>query len=148
MAIEQTLSIIKPDAVAKNLIGEIYSRLEKNDLHIIAAKMLHLTREQAQEFYAIHKGRSFYNKLVTFMSSGPVLVQVLEGEDAIGRYRAIMGATFPKNAVPGTIRRDLAFNPADPESHQNAVHGSDSKENARNEIDFFFRPDEIFPRTD
>ncbi len=147
MAIEQTLSIIKPDAVAKNLIGEIYSRFEKNQLHIIATKMLRLTREQAEEFYAVHAGRSFYSKLTNFMSSGPIIVQVLEGEDAISRHRAIMGATCPKDAAPGTIRRDLAFDPSNPECHDNAVHGSDSTENAQKEIDFFFRPDEIFPRT-
>lgn len=148
MAIEQTLSIIKPDAVEKNRIGDIYSRLEKNGLRIVGAKMMHLTRQQAERFYAIHRGRPFYKNLINFMISGPVIIQVLEGENAIGRYRKLMGNTFPKEAAPGTIRRDIAFDPADPESHHNAVHGSDSAETARAEIDFFFRPDEILSRSD
>lgn len=147
MAIEHTLSIIKPDAVAKNLIGEIYTRFEKNELRIIAAKMLHLTRQQAEEFYAVHKDRPFYRQLVEFMISGPVMVQVLEGDNAITRHRKLMGATMPEFAAPGTIRRDLAYNPDNTEVHENAVHGSDSEENARNEIDFFFKPDEICRRT-
>lgn len=147
MAIEHTLSIIKPDAVAKNHIGEIYSRFEKNDLRIIAAKMLYLTRQQAEEFYAVHKERPFYKQLVEFMVSGPVMVQVLEGDNAITRHRQLMGATIPKFAAPGTIRHDLAYDADSTEVHENAVHGSDSQENARNEIDFFFKPDEICRRT-
>jgi len=109
MAIEQTLSIIKPDAVAKNLIGEIYSRYEKNGLRIVAAKMLHLSRQQAEDFYAVHKARPFYKQLVEFMISGPVIVQVLEGDNAITRHRQLIGATIPKFAAPGTIRYDLAY---------------------------------------
>jgi len=147
MALEQTLSIIKPDGVQKNIIGEIYSRFEKNNLRIVAAKMIHLTRQQAEGFYAVHKERPFFNELVDFMISGPVMVSVLEGEDAIARHRDIMGATFPKEAKTGTIRRDLAFDPDNPDSHDNAVHGSDSKETAEAEIAFFFQPGEILPRT-
>ena len=147
MGIEQTLSIIKPDAVAKNLIGEIYSRFEKHGLRIIAARMLHLTKEQAQAFYTVHKERPFYNQLVEFMTSGPVLVQVLEGDNAISRYRQLMGATIPSFAAPGTIRHDLAKCSDNSMVHENAVHGSDSPETARTEIDFFFKPDEICPRT-
>lgn len=145
MAIEKTLSIIKPDAVAKNIIGAVYSRFEENGLRIVAAKMLHLTRDQAAEFYAVHKERPFYNELITFMTSGPVLVQVLEGENAVLKNREIMGATFPKDARPGTIRADFC----NPEGDQgeNAVHGSDSAENAAIEIAFFFSPDEIHLRT-
>lgn len=147
MAIEQTLSIIKPDAVAKNIIGEIYSRFEENGLHIVAAKMLHLNREQAEEFYAVHKDRPFYKQLVNFMISGPVMVQVLEGDRAITKYRHLIGATIPKFAAPGTIRHDFAIDNAEGEVHENAVHGSDSEENARAEIDFFFKPGEICRRT-
>lgn len=147
MAIEHTLSIIKPDAVAKNLIGEIYTRFEKNGLRIVAAKMVHLTRKQAEDFYAVHKDRPFYKQLVEFMISGPVMVQVLEGDDAISRYRKLMGATIPKFAAPGTIRYDFAYHSTNPEVHENAVHGSDSNENARAEIDFFFKPEEICRRT-
>lgn len=142
MAIERTLSIIKPDAVAKNIIGEIYSRFEKGGLRIVAAKMLHLTREQAEGFYAVHKGKPFYNDLVEYMASGPVMVQVLEGEDAITRNREIMGATDPKKAVPGTIRADFADS-----IEENAVHGSDGPDTAKTEIGFFFKPEEICPRT-
>ena len=142
MAIERTLSIIKPDAVAKNVIGEIYSRFEKAGLKIVAAKMLHLSREQAEDFYAVHKDRPFYNDLVGFMSSGPVLVQVLEGENAIARNRELMGATNPKDAAPGTISADFAAS-----IDENAVHGSDGPDTAAQEIAFFFQPNEIHPRT-
>ncbi|MDY6993334.1 MAG: nucleoside-diphosphate kinase [Pseudomonadota bacterium] len=142
MAIERTLSIIKPDAVAKNVIGDIYSRFEKNGLRIVAAKMLHLTRQQAEGFYAVHKERPFFKDLVEFMCSGPVIVQVLEGEDAIARHRDIMGATNPAQAAPGTIRADFAQT-----VDENAVHGSDSAETAVNEINFFFNTLEICPRT-
>lgn len=147
MAIEQTLSIIKPDAVGRNLIGEIYSRFENNGLRIVAAKMLHMSREQAGEFYAMHRNRSFFADLVEFMASGPVMVQILEGENAIIRNRELMGATMPKDAEPGTIRRDLAYDPEHPHSPNNAVHGSDSPESARAEIARFFTPAEIHPRT-
>lgn len=147
MAIEHTLSIIKPDAVAKNLIGEIYSRFEKNGLRIVAAKMLHLSRQQAEEFYAVHKDRPFYKQLVEFMISGPVMVQVLEGDNAINRNRQLMGATIPKFAALGTIRHDLAYDSEVTEVHENVVHGSDSHDNARAEIDFFFKPEEICRRT-
>ncbi|NIP72983.1 MAG: nucleoside-diphosphate kinase [Gammaproteobacteria bacterium] len=142
MANERTLSIIKPDAVAKDLIGEIYRRFEEGGLHIIAAKMLHLTREQAQEFYAVHRERPFYNDLVNFMTSGPVMVQVLEGDDAIARNRELMGATNPKEAAPGTIRADFAT-----AVDENAVHGSDGPDTAGQEIAFFFGEDEVCPRT-
>jgi nucleoside-diphosphate kinase len=147
MAIEQTISIIKPDAVARNLIGEIYSRYEKNGLRIVAAKMLHLTKKQAEEFYAIHKDRPFFNQLVEFMISGPVMVQVLEGDNAITKHRQLIGATIPKFAAPGTIRYDLANHNPHSEVHENAVHGSDSNDNARFEIDFFFKSNDIFRRT-
>ena len=142
MAIERTFSIIKPDAVAKNIIGEIYSRFEKGGLRIIAAKMLQLTREQAQGFYAVHKERPFYNDLVEFMTSGPVMVQVLEGENAVMKNRALMGATNPQDAEPGTIRADFA-NTVD----ENAVHGSDAPETAALEIEFFFGDGGVCPRT-
>jgi nucleoside-diphosphate kinase len=142
MAIERTLSIIKPDAIAKNLIGEIYSRFEKGSLRIIAAKMLHLSREQAEGFYAIHKERPFFKDLVEFMISGPVMVQVLEGENAISVNRELMGATNPKDAAPGTIRADFAQT-----VDENAVHGSDGPETAKTEIAFFFGEAEICPRT-
>jgi nucleoside-diphosphate kinase len=147
MAIEQTLSIIKPDAVAGNLIGEIYSRYEKNGLRIVAAKMLHLTRSQAEEFYAVHKDRPFFNQLVEFMISGPVIVQVLEGDNAINKHRRLIGATIPKFAAPGTIRHDLSNHNSNSEVHENSVHGSDNENNARAEIDFFFKANEICRRT-
>lgn len=139
MTIERTLSIIKPDAVRKNIIGKIYSHFEQAGLKIVAAKMLHLTREQAEKFYAVHKGRPFFNDLVKFISSASVMVQVLEGEDAIAKNREIMGATDPSQAKPGTIRAEFA-NSID----ENAVHGSDAKETAAMEIKFFFTDIEIF----
>lgn len=142
MAVERTLSIIKPDAVAKNIIGEIYRRFEKAGLRIVAARMMHLTREQAQAFYAVHKERPFYKDLVAFMTTGPVMVQVLEGENAVAHHRDIMGATNPKNAAPGTIRADFADS-----VEENAVHGSDSLDNAKQEIAFFFEAGGICPRT-
>lgn len=142
MAEERTLSIIKPDAVAKNVIGEIYSRFEKGGLRIVAARMMHLTREQAEGFYAVHKERPFFADLVEFMMSGPVMVQVLEGENAIARNREIMGATNPKDAAPGTIRADFASS-----IDENAVHGSDAAETAQNEIAFFFGEGGLCPRT-
>jgi len=142
MAVERTLSIIKPDAVAKNVIGEIYSRFEKAGLKIVAAKMLHLSREQAEGFYAVHKARPFFNDLVNFMITGPVMVQVLEGEDAIAKNREIMGATNPKEAAPGTIRADFAVS-----IDENAVHGSDGADTAAQEIAFFFKENELCPRT-
>src|SRR3989338_9048618 len=138
MVIERTLSILKPDAVAKNIIGKINARFESAGLRIIAAKMLHMSKYQAEQFYAVHKTRPFYNHLVAFMSSGPVLVQVLEGENAISKNREIMGATNPKDAVADTIRADFAGS-----IDENAVHGSDSAETATQEIAFFFQPDEI-----
>ena len=141
MANQRTLSIIKPDAVAKNVIGEIESRFEKGGLKIVAAKMLQLSEEKAGGFYAEHKERPFFKDLVGFMTSGPVIVQVLEGEDAIAKNRDLMGATNPKEADPGTIRADFAES-----IDANAVHGSDSPETARNEIDFFFKPDELTSR--
>ena len=141
MGIERTLSIIKPDAVAKNVIGEIYSRFEKAGLVIVGSKMLHLSEEKAGGFYAEHKGRPFYNDLVTFMTSGPVVVQVLEGEDAIALNREIMGATNPQEADPGTIRADFAKS-----IDANAVHGSDSSTSASREIEYFFNQDEIHSR--
>lgn len=142
MAVERTLSIVKPDAVAKNQIGEVLRRFEQAGLRVVAARMLHLTKEQAQSFYAVHKERPFYNDLVKFMTSGPVLVQVLEGENAVARNREVMGATDPKKAAPGTIRADLASN-----VEENAVHGSDAPETATAEIAFFFRDGEICART-
>lgn len=138
MSVERTLSIIKPDAVAKSVIGQINSRFEKAGLRIVAAKMLHLTQKQAQEFYGVHKDRPFFNGLVSFMSSGPVMIQVLEGNNAIALNREIMGATNPKEAAAGTIRADFA----DSIDH-NAVHGSDSADNAKQEVAFFFKPEEI-----
>ncbi len=138
MTVERTLSIIKPDAVAKHLIGEINRRFEKAGLQIVAAKMLHMTQKQAQEFYAVHKERPFFNSLVNFMSSGPVFIQVLEGPNAIAVNREIMGATNPKEAAAGTIRADFA----DSIDH-NAVHGSDAADTAKHEVAFFFRPEEI-----
>lgn len=133
MAIEQTLSIIKPDAVAKNVIGQIYSRFESNGLKIVAAKMRWLSSREAGEFYAVHKERPFYRDLVDFMASGPVIAQVLEGENAIAKNRELMGATDPKKAEPGTIRADFAES-----IDANAVHGSDAPDTARTEIAFFF----------
>ena len=130
---EQTFSIIKPNAVAKNVIGQITSRFEDAGLKIVASKMLRMTKEQAQGFYAVHKGRPFYNDLVKFMTSGPVIVQVLQGENAIARNREIMGATNPEQAEPGTIRADFADS-----LEANAVHGSDAPETAKEEIKFFF----------
>ena len=147
MAIEQTLSIIKPDAVGKNLIGEIYARFERNGLRVVAARMTHMTRAQAEEFYATHKGRPFFNQLMEFMTSGPIMVQVLEGDNAITKNRHLMGATIPKFAAPGTIRHDLAYDRNNEGAHENAVHGSDSQENAAKEIDFFFKPGELCRRT-
>lgn len=141
MTTERTLSILKPDAVAKNLIGSIYSRLEDNGLKIIAAKMLHLTRAEAEDFYGIHRERPFFKALVSFMSSGPVMIQVLEGDNAISHYRDLMGATNPKEAAAGTIRADFADS-----IDENIVHGSDSAENAKTEIAFFFANDEIYSR--
>lgn len=142
MAVERTLSIIKPDAVAKNVIGQIDRRFEDQGLRIIAARMLHLSRDQAERFYEIHRSRPFYPALVDYMTSGPVLVQVLEGEDAIARNREIMGATDPHKAAPGTIRADFAESIT-----RNAVHGSDAPETAVVEIAFFFGQDGLCPRT-
>lgn len=141
MAIERTLSIVKPDAVAKNLIGKIYSRFEEAGLKIVAAKMLQLDEEKAGGFYAEHKGRPFYNDLIAFMTSGPVVVQVLEGENAIASNRELMGATNPREAAPGTIRADFAES-----IDANAVHGSDSSTSAAREVAFFFSDGEICPR--
>lgn len=142
MAVERTLSIIKPDAVAKNVIGEIYDRFEKAGLRIVAARMEHLTPKKAGEFYAVHRERPFYGELVEFMTSGPVMVQVLEGEDAIARNREVMGATNPAEAAPGTIRADYAKT-----VDENAVHGSDGPDTAKAEIEFFFGSDGICART-
>ena len=141
MAIERTFSIIKPDAVAKNVIGEIVSRFEKNGLRIVASKMLQLTKEQAEGFYAEHKERVFFNDLVSFMTSGPVIVQVLEGENAVLKNRELMGATNPKEAAPGTIRADFAVS-----IDENAVHGSDAPESAAREIAYFFSANELCDR--
>ena len=141
MAVERTLSIIKPDAVAKNVIGKIYSRFESNGLKIVAAKMKHLSREEAEGFYAVHKERPFFAELVKFMTSGPVMVQVLEGENAVAKNRELMGATNPKEAAPSTIRADFASS-----IDANAVHGSDSLANAAIEVAYFFGEQEICPR--
>jgi len=141
MAVERTLSIIKPDAVAKNVIGQIYSRFEQAGLRIVAAKMLRLSREQAEGFYAEHKGRPFFPALIDFMTSGPVTVQVLEGENAVLKNRELMGATNPKNAEPGTIRADFADS-----IDANAVHGSDAAASAAREIAYFFAASEICER--
>lgn len=141
MTLERTLSIIKPDAIAKNVIGEIEQRFEKNGLKIVAAKMLHLSKKQAEGFYAVHKDKPFFKDLVAFMISGPILVQVLEGENAILKNREIMGATNPANANPGTIRADFASS-----IQENAVHGSDALETAKFEVGYFFKPKEIFSR--
>ena len=141
MAVERTLSIIKPDAVAKNVIGEIYARFERAGLKIVAARMARLSRQEAEGFYAVHKGRPFFNDLVEFMISGPVMVQVLEGENAIVRNRDLMGATDPKKAAPGTIRADFAQS-----IDANAVHGSDGPDTAAVEIAYFFPSSQVFAR--
>jgi len=142
MAVEQTLSIIKPDGVEKNLIGEIYSRFEKAGLNIVAARMMHLTKEQAEGFYAVHRERPFFNDLVKYMTSGPVMVQALRGDNAIAKNREIMGATNPANADPGTIRADFAAS-----IEENVVHGSDAAETAAQEIAYFFGDDGVCART-
>ena len=142
MAIERTISIIKPDAVAKNVIGDIYNRFEQAGLKIVAAKMKHLSRREAEGFYAVHKERPFFNDLVEFMTSGPVMIQVLEGENAIAKNRELMGATNPAEAARGTIRADHAST-----IDENAVHGSDAPETAATEIAYFFSTIEICPRT-
>jgi nucleoside-diphosphate kinase len=141
MALERTLSIIKPDAVAKNVVGEIYARFEKAGLKIVAAKMKHLSRKEAEGFYAVHRERPFFNALVEFMISGPVVIQVLQGENAILKNRELMGATNPKDAAKGTIRADFADS-----IDANAVHGSDAAETAAVEIAYFFAATEVFPR--
>ncbi len=141
MTVERTLSIVKPDGVRKNVIGEVYRRFEKAGLAIVAARMTRLSTAQAEAFYAIHRERPFFRDLVSFMTSGPVMVQVLEGADAVAKNREIMGATDPKQAAPGTIRADLASS-----IDQNVVHGSDSVENAAVEVAFFFPQSEICPR--
>ncbi len=140
MTLEHTLSIIKPDAVARNIIGKIYSRFEDQGLQIVAAKMVRMTREQAEVFYAVHRERPFYEELIAYMTSGPVMVQVLEGENAIAKNREIMGATDPKKAAPGTIRADFAESVTN-----NAVHGSDAAETAAHEIAFFFGQFDLCP---
>ena len=142
MAVERTLSIIKPDAVGKNHIGDIYNRFEAAGLKIIAARMKHMTPGEAEGFYAVHKDRPFFKDLVRFMTTGPVMVSVLEGNNAVSKHRDIMGATDPKIAAKGTIRADFAKS-----IDENAVHGSDSLENARTEINYFFRTTELCPRT-
>ncbi len=142
MSTELTLSIIKPDAVAKHVIGQIYTRFEQAGLNMIAVKMARLSKEQAEGFYAVHKERPFFNDLVNFMISGPVLIQVLKGENAIAKHRDIMGATNPKEAAPGTIRADFADS-----IDANAVHGSDSAETAQQEIAYFFAPSELCDRS-
>ena len=142
MSMERTLSIIKPDAVARNVIGQICARLESAGLRIVAARMVHLTRERAEAFYAVHKDRPFFPELVEFMTSGPCVAQVLEGENAIAKNREVMGATNPADAAPGTIRADFAV-----EVTENAVHGSDGIDTARSEIAFFFDESDICPRT-
>ncbi|EKO3412872.1 nucleoside-diphosphate kinase [Vibrio fluvialis] len=142
MALERTFSIIKPDAVERNLIGEIYHRIEKAGLRIIAAKMLHLTEEQASGFYAEHEGKEFFPALKEFMTSGPIMVQVLEGENAIARYRELMGKTNPEEAACGTLRADYAIS-----MRLNSVHGSDSQASAAREIEFFFPESELCPRS-
>lgn len=142
MTIERTLSIIKPDGVQKNLIGEVYRRFEQAGLKVIAARMLHLSTAQAEAFYAVHRERPFYRDLVNYMTTGPVIAQVLEGENAIETHRRIMGATDPKKADPGTIRKDFAAS-----IEENVVHGSDAAETARQEISFFFAQADICPRT-
>jgi nucleoside-diphosphate kinase len=141
MALERTLSIIKPDAVKKNAIGQILARFEAAGLRIVAARMMHLARAEAEGFYAVHRQRPFFADLVEFMTSGPVLVQVLEGDNAVARNRELMGATDPKKAAKGTIRADFADS-----IDANAVHGSDSVENARTEVSYFFKPEQIHAR--
>ncbi|MCK9539577.1 nucleoside-diphosphate kinase [Dokdonella sp.] len=141
MALERTLSIIKPDAVGKNVIGEIYSRFEKGGLRVVAARMMHLSRREAEGFYAVHRERPFFKALVEFMISGPVMIQVLEGENAVAKNRELMGATNPREAAPGTIRADFADS-----IDANAVHGSDAAETARAEIAYFFAETELCPR--
>ena len=141
MAVERTLSIVKPDGVRKNVIGEVYRRFEQASLKIIAARMMKLSQAQAEGFYAVHRERPFFRDLVSYMTSGPVIVQVLEGDNAVAKHREIMGATDPKKAAPGTIRADLADS-----IEQNVVHGSDSAENAAREIAFFFSETELCPR--
>lgn len=141
MALERTLSIIKPDAVGKNVIGKIYSRFETNGLRVVAAKMRHLSRQEAEGFYAVHRERPFFKDLVDFMVSGPVMIQVLEGESAIAKNRELMGATDPRKAAPGTIRADFAAS-----IDANAVHGSDAPETAAVEIAYFFAASEIYSR--
>ncbi len=140
--VEQTLSIIKPDAVGQNQIGNIVEYFEREGLSVVAAKMMHLSKEQAKGFYAVHKDRPFFGELVDFMTSGPVLIMVLEGEGAVAKNRNIMGATDPSKAAPGTIRADFATS-----IDKNAVHGSDSLANAKTEIAFFFKTNEIFSRS-
>jgi nucleoside-diphosphate kinase len=142
MAFERTLSIVKPDGVARNLVGDVYQRFEKAGLRIVAARMLQLTQRQAEGFYAVHRERPFFRDLCAYMSTGPVMVQVLEGDSAVQRNREIMGATDPKKADPGTIRADLASS-----IEENVVHGSDSAENAAREIAFFFAETSLCPRT-
>ena len=141
MAIERTISIIKPDAVAKDVVGQIYSRFENNDLRIVPAKMKHLSTKEAQDFYALHKARPFFGDLVAFMTSGPVMIQVLEGENAVAKNRELMGATNPKEAAAGTIRADFADS-----IDANAVHGSDAPETAAVEIAFFFPGMQVYAR--
>ena len=141
MAVERTLSIVKPDGVRKNVIGEVYRRFETAGLRIVAARMRHLSQSEAEGFYAVHRGRPFFKDLVSYRMSGPVIVQVLEGDNAVAKHRDIMGATDPKKAAPGTIRADLADS-----IEQNVVHGSDSAENAAREIAFFFAETELCPR--
>ena len=141
MAVERTLSIVKPDGVRKNVVGEVYRRFEQAGLRIVAARMTRLTQAQAEGFYAVHRERPFFRDLVSYMTSGPVVVQVLEGENAVARNREIMGATDPKKAAPGTIRADLAES-----IEQNVVHGSDSAENAAREVAYFFAETELCPR--
>ena len=142
MAVERTLSIIKPDAVARNVIGKIYNRFEKAGLKVIGTRMVHLSQEKAEGFYAEHLGRPFFNDLVAFMTSGPILVSVLEGDNAIALHRELMGATNPKEATPGTIRADFAQT-----IDENAVHGSDSPTSAAREVAYFFDEADICPRT-
>ena len=141
MALERTLSIVKPDGVSRNLIGEVYRRFEAAGLRIIAARMMHLSLLEAEGFYAVHRARPFFKDLVSYMTSGPVIVQVLEGENAIAKNREIMGATDPKKAAPGTIRADLALS-----IEQNVVHGSDAPDTAAQEIAYFFAGTQVFPR--
>jgi nucleoside-diphosphate kinase len=141
MALERTLSIVKPDGVSRNLIGEVYRRFETAGLRVIAARMMHLSQLEAEGFYAVHRSRPFFKDLVSYMTSGPVIVQVLEGENAIAKNRELMGATDPKKAAPGTIRADLALS-----IEQNVVHGSDAVETATQEIGYFFAGTQVFPR--